>query len=587
MNLTMKTLVICPFLLVVIILGTPMMFLTDEWITGNQVHQLDQQHQILIAEGKYGFFENGTPYPYFSERGNILPYTTYLPLMAYPSLQIVKNGDGMVPFFMSGICSILFILLGLLLQRVSSEKGKREMGRIVVFLSIPFFFFNLIFYHPGVIHPEASPIEILGVGIFHLLILLGLIWIISLICDLLFQDELYSLFSTVVCICCSSYLFWSMTLKDHIDSVFFVSLIMYTLLMFRKTNDYWFFPVSFMLCGLLTWIRPEYGFFIFIVVLGIFVITLVSDTRRERSMGTFGFALLSPFFSILGAIPLIIGNALTTGHPWTLAWQLVPDSSSGSAIPAETTPLIISETIMNRITPHTDSLFRDVFGFLIAPESLKMPLLSLTPVFLLGLFILPFVYFYLKKRLEREEWIIIIILLSTSFATILAYATSITGLGTSIGVYPDVRYLSPVYLPLNLIGLMIIHKLPRDFFPGHVLLHSISCLSLIGIPLVVMIQVFSHSGLDFWDFFLVFNGITPVLVYAMTGVTFVMVAMRLMGFISGRFLIIPFSLCIVIPFLWQISLLCLGNFYPEAFTSNGPLLPGMREVFRILSHIGW
>ena len=50
------------FLIALVLLcSRPMMFLNDEWITGNQIYQIDQGHQILFAEGKYGYYGNNTP----------------------------------------------------------------------------------------------------------------------------------------------------------------------------------------------------------------------------------------------------------------------------------------------------------------------------------------------------------------------------------------------------------------------------------------------------------------------------------------------------------------------------------------------
>ena len=43
--------------------SNPALFLNDEWITVNQLHQLGEGHQVVVNEGKYGTFQNGTPGP--------------------------------------------------------------------------------------------------------------------------------------------------------------------------------------------------------------------------------------------------------------------------------------------------------------------------------------------------------------------------------------------------------------------------------------------------------------------------------------------------------------------------------------------
>jgi len=68
--------------------SNPALFLNDEWITVNQLHQLDQGTQVIINEGKYGTFVNGTPSPYFAERHNLLGYTMMLPILSLPVLKL-------------------------------------------------------------------------------------------------------------------------------------------------------------------------------------------------------------------------------------------------------------------------------------------------------------------------------------------------------------------------------------------------------------------------------------------------------------------------------------------------------------------
>jgi len=39
--------------------SNPALFLNDEWITVNQLHQLGEGHQVVVNEGKYGTFQTG------------------------------------------------------------------------------------------------------------------------------------------------------------------------------------------------------------------------------------------------------------------------------------------------------------------------------------------------------------------------------------------------------------------------------------------------------------------------------------------------------------------------------------------------
>ena len=112
------------------------MFLNDEWITENQVYQLDNHHQILYIEGKYGKYLNETPSLYFQTRSNILQYTSYLPIISYPTLSIIKFvGDNLI-FIIITIFTLLLILSGLLLKEKTSGRFILPKNRSIIYSSL-------------------------------------------------------------------------------------------------------------------------------------------------------------------------------------------------------------------------------------------------------------------------------------------------------------------------------------------------------------------------------------------------------------------------------------------------------------------
>ena len=450
------------------------------------------------------------------------------------------------------------------------------------------FFLNLYFYKTISVNPDTSPYEILGVGLYHLIILCLLIALIYSICRLLFNEELFALFATITSISCSSYLFWATTLKDHIDTVFFLTLIIFLILKYRQTGDPWYYPAAFIVSGLIIWIRPEFGVFIAIATLILLITPIISAIRRGEEDYKKLILFFSPFFTVIGTIPLFIGNYLTTGNPLLLAWQVktgpggINLTTNTSSLPESTTVITVAETIIHRLTPGTESLGSDIYGFLISPMTLKVPLLSLTPLFTLGLLLLPFIYLYLKRRIEKDEWITISTLIIFVIATFMAYSTSITGLGMSIGVYPDVRYLSPAYLPLNLIGLLIIRKIIPDSVVIKRILLRFCFFVIIGIPVVIGLMTYFHSSLDFWEMFLYLNGITPVIIYLSIGISFILITIGILN--SGRVNIpVTFiAISLAIPLIWQVALMTISNYYIDVFTTYPPLLPGVRALFEYL-----
>jgi hypothetical protein len=52
-NYSLSIIIFLFSLFVIITVSSPALFINDEWITANQLHQLNIGHQITINEGKY------------------------------------------------------------------------------------------------------------------------------------------------------------------------------------------------------------------------------------------------------------------------------------------------------------------------------------------------------------------------------------------------------------------------------------------------------------------------------------------------------------------------------------------------------
>ena len=246
----------------------------------------------------------------------------------------------------------------------------------------------------------------------------------------------------------------------------------------------------------------------------------------------------------------------------------------------------VTGTIIRRLTPGTNTLASDIYGFLISPLTLKVPLLAITPLFILSLLLIPFIYLYLKNMVERNEWITIAILGTFVIATFLAYSTSITGLSNSVGVYPDVRYLCPTYIPLNLIGLLILRKIFSDKNEIKKILIIFCAVLIPGILLLTGLMTYYHSVLDFWEMFLYLNGITPVIIYILLGLSFIVISLKILNITRVNYEIVMIALLMAALVIWQVSIMMIGNFYPKVFTGYPSLLPIMRELFEYLYSVG-
>ncbi len=63
----------------------PQFFVTDEWITANQLAQIHSGHQVLVNEGKFGVLLDGRITTYMKAKNNLLGYTIFLPLISLPA----------------------------------------------------------------------------------------------------------------------------------------------------------------------------------------------------------------------------------------------------------------------------------------------------------------------------------------------------------------------------------------------------------------------------------------------------------------------------------------------------------------------
>jgi len=587
-------------LLFLVVFIHPIMFFNDEWVTANQLHQLSDGSQIQYNEGKYGVHRNGTVDIYFEVRHNSLPYTSYLPLASIPVLWILTAIGDHITY----LIIVIWISLALLLTLLVSESvllPKIFSNRIirVLLLSgiILFFLSNLVTYNPLSISGASDSSEVLAVVLYHMILYSLFTVILLLINWALFSTPTQAVFGAVTSLCCSSALFWTTTVKDHMDVMFFGAILIYCIILHIKTQDPWFCHCTFILSGLTLWIRPEYGAFIIgtlvVIYWPLMVITREGMTGKQTSI-----LLMSPVAALPGAFLLFLNNYLVMGDPFKFPWQLAFNNAAMRnevlSYPLQATsgagpdllhngiiPTILS-LFLHRITPGGD-VISGLFSAFLFPESLKIPVFGLIPIILVGVFLLPLLLIHMKKSLSSEEIQEIIILSSLAVGTVLAYISSITGLGTSIGIYPDVRYLSPLYLPLTLVGLIILMKYE---FPDYILLHIIRNISLAvvtGVGFVVWVTTWLYPAYIYSDFFLWINITITSLVFTTLGITILAFILTSLGMVSGRVRYLPLAVLIALPLIWQISELIIINFSGSLFDHYPPLLPAVRVFLEYLS----
>jgi hypothetical protein len=198
--------------------------------------------------------------------------------------------------------------------------------------------------------------------------------------------------------------------------------------------------------------------------------------------------VISPLFTVIGAIPFFINNYVASKNIFIPAFVLtrngvsLPEGTAqispgitGNA--ADTIHSLLQANDLTTLTP-LSSFPQDLFNILFAPQSGSMGIVPMVPVFFIAVLVLPAL---LKKKpglFSRRELLVIGTLVLVSIAIFCAYINRIYGLNIDLGILPDIRYLSPIYLPLTLIGLIIFKKIcitdkPWELLKGMVVVWAV------------------------------------------------------------------------------------------------------------------
>ena len=211
--------------------------------------------------------------------------------------------------------------------------------------------------------------------------------------------------------------------------------------------------------GWVAWARPEVGAGLFIIaVVGGIILAYREGIVKEAKTFFCSFSVL------FGAIPLFLNNFGVTGNIFTSPMAMGYQRVSVSSV----------EIVTRQISTQFRFGFSDAGGFLQAiysiffnPHQAKTAgIFQVSPIsFLAVFFVILFVIFVVKKKkffcsvLEKK---VAILTLLVSIGIFLPYCRSLSMLGNDGGIVPDIRYLSLLYFPLIILGLLFLKKLEFD-----------------------------------------------------------------------------------------------------------------------------
>lgn len=545
-------------LFVLLLINRPAIYLNDEFITVNQLHQLSLGHQTLINECKYGCYPNGTPTLYFENKNNILGYTLFLPIISLPALHFFGLFQDQFRLPIILFWSIIPILLTIFLS-IGYPQYARVKGFPLLYIgatiSILLLMINLYYYHPFPFTPVDAPSESGAIVLTNTIIGSLMSVVFYLIGLLLWKDKKASLLCTIAILSCSSYLFWSGTAKDHVLMTFVLTLVTYffiSSIIKEKRFHRW---VGFFFIGLLAWVRPEVGLSVFF---GALLYQGIEWFLERNRMNQFYQTLKNTLICIgatgLGSLPLFINNFITTNNilippfyyylaknfftseilikesaPMTLIEGITLTSSVGGSVSILKIPSLL---ISYFFSTSPVVIIKSIFSIIFYPESGNMSLFAVTPLFFTGIVILIIYLLHKKPELGTHDVRIILLLSILIIVVFTAYTRSLPGISKSSGIVPDMRYFLPFYFIGGYLGFYPLAKWGQKIIDQVVTVRKIvfflTFLIFLTFLLVLMMPkasyheytslymllVYSASLLFITSFFAAKKGIIPYLIPA-------------------------------------------------------------------------
>ncbi|QSZ66704.1 hypothetical protein RJ40_03945 [Methanofollis aquaemaris] len=493
--------------LIALTISYPAIFITDEWISADQVNHLVEGEDLL-----YGYHPYGSS-AYAASHHDCLCYTLALPTLSLPAYYLFSLFDDSFRLFVLILWSALLLAVILMIEwwfpKYARWRGVPWTYAAIISWTYAaiiswgiLFVLNMALYrpfwfvrgvHPGdvSVYPEVAAIVFTNTVALALFALL----VYHLFREV-FGPVRWGIFGLVATLTSSFYLFWSGNAKDHMLVMLFFTLAVYLFTLYlSRDRPLWLFA-SFIAVGWTAWARPELGPSLLAGFL-LFALLLVLAARKGwRECGTI---VLTVSGVALGALPLFVNNLALTGHPLLLPWQA---GCSGAAVPRGLSSAAgtLQATVTRQYALPSGDLISGCYGTFFDPSfpgSAGIFQVSSFSFFAL-LLVVP-----LARRLRtsgrlsltataRDARFITFFAL-TALIVLAAYLRSVSGMSGSPGIVPDMRYLSPIYLPMIVLGTYALRYI--GFGENEITrsLQTLFWLIVIDLPLIyVVLQI--HSG---------------------------------------------------------------------------------------------
>jgi hypothetical protein len=359
--------------------------------------------------------------------------------------------------------------------------------------------------------------------------------------------------------------------------------------------------LAFFTTGIAMWARVEVVLPIFVITAALYMIYIVKN-RRNASQTSFLVQLLAPLATIVGAIPYLLNNLYVMGNPFkptVFAFSRVdvtPASPFNPASPivdnaSATLPVeslnpasvigqfgtFIASIVHFYLSVDWARLPIDALQVLVLPASGNMGLLPVIPIFVFGVLLIIF----LRMKTTSLNAYVVLFLAGISIAVIFSYMYALGIMNNDDGIVPDMRYLSPMYLPLDILGLLMIWKTFEKEDWG-IIARNVLGLFLIVAPVVTFSFYLLHPfGDDHNGFVTFFN----VLIYGLLAASIPACYLVAKDRADKKVLVTLMILLISLTFTWQMMELfiyamakfngynfwipIIGQIYQSVFTVSG------------------
>ena len=506
-------------LFVIVAISVPGIIMNDEWITTNQVHQLNIGHQIAVNEGKYGTFANGTPAAYFSHFNNILRYPAALALASMPAMKAIDLSGSNFRLFLVLFWAALPFLATIVIRknfpgyrRVLSVRIDVLGAAVSLFLAAV----NILLYVPFRYGAPDAPVEVAAVVFTSHLFFAATVALSWLIAREIFTERWTTAFATIACTACSTALLWAGTGKDHMASTAVFTLALWFFINYLRTRRFRDAAAGFFTIGILVWLRPDTGLAVF-VCMALFCIA-INLLHAKESRETLWSALKDSgaiLFTAIGAIPFFINNLIITGNfllpPLLLERKIRYGQTSVLVAPGSPVavtgshvitadPVVIGTDFFSTLKTYLFSISSDpcanLLGILFFPENGSIGFFIIAPIALLAFLLIPVLA--VRKEIaagigpEKRELAALLFIATASIFVSILY--NLHGVNTGTGISPDIRYLMPAYLPATLLGLLVLEKTALLNDPRHLVCTTFIMGSLLAVILAIVMVLLSTIG---------------------------------------------------------------------------------------------